>query len=123
MNVRIVRDIVAVVFQRGWIEGEKPDRRYSQILEVIQSLSKSRKIADSVVIAVEERADVQFIDDGIFVPERIVFKCEAFRKFWHAQDLFSSQDVGWQLVWTQFHVVCRSLPCECCARQQIDHPV
>src|SRR5215475_7375829 len=39
------------------------------------------------------------------------------------ENLFSSQDVGRQLVWTQFYIVCRPLPRECCARHQIDHSV
>ena len=83
MDVHVVRDVVPVVLQGRRIKRKKPDCGDAEVLKIIELLSQSCEIADPVVIAVEECADVQFINDRVLVPERIVFKCETFSRFGH----------------------------------------
>ena len=67
----IVGDVVAVVAQRRPIERQQPQRRDAQILQIIELAAEALKIADAVVIAVEEGLDVQLIDDRVLVPQRV----------------------------------------------------
>ena len=71
VDAAIVRDVVAVVAQRRWIERQQPDRRNAQLLQVVQPFDQTAEVADTVIVAVEERFDVELIDDCVFVPERI----------------------------------------------------
>src|SRR5450432_2011471 len=71
MHAGVVRDIVAVIAQRRWEERKQPDAGYAQVLKVIQLLREAFEIAHAVVVAVKESFDVGFIDDGVFVPQRI----------------------------------------------------
>ena len=71
IDVVVIGDVVAVIAQRRRIKGQKPDRGDAQFLEIIELLDQSAKIADAVAVAVVEGLDVQLIDDGVFVPERI----------------------------------------------------
>lgn len=68
VDVEIVGNVVAVVPQRGGIEGEKPQRGDSEILKIIELLGQPREVALPVGIPVEERPDVQLVDDGVLVP-------------------------------------------------------
>ena len=68
MDVGVVGDIVAVVLERRGIERQEPDRGDAQVLKVVQFLGQPAKIANSVAFAVEKGANVNFIDDGVFVP-------------------------------------------------------
>src|SRR5439155_6553366 len=43
----------------------------AESLQVIELLGQTREIADPVVFGIEEGADVQLIDDRIFVPLRV----------------------------------------------------
>ena len=71
MDVQVVGNVVAVVLERRWKEGQQPQAGDAQVLKIVEFLDQARKIADSVVVAVEEGADVQLIQHRIFVPERI----------------------------------------------------
>ena len=68
MNVGVVGDVVAVVAQRRGTEGQQPDGGDAQVLQVVELLRQAAEIADAVGHAVEEGADVDFVDDGVFVP-------------------------------------------------------
>ena len=72
MNVVVVGDVVAVVAERRRIERLQPDRRDAERLDVVELLRQPAEVADAVVVAVEESADVQLIDDRVAVPERVV---------------------------------------------------
>ncbi len=76
VNVRVAGDVVPVVLQGRRVEGEEPDGGDPQILQVIQLLRKALEISDPVPVAVEERLHVEFIDDGVLVPEGIVLQGE-----------------------------------------------
>jgi hypothetical protein len=69
---RVVRDVVAVVPARRRIEGKEPERRDAEVLQVRQLARQAEKIADAVVVTVEERADAHLVDDGVLVPGRLV---------------------------------------------------
>ena len=71
MDVVVVGDIVAVVAPGERKEGQQPDGGDAQVLQVIQFLGEAAEIAHAVVVAVVERADVDFIDDRVFVPESV----------------------------------------------------
>ena len=72
VDVVIVGDVVAVVLARRRVEGQQPDGVDAEILDVVELADQPAKVADAVVVAVEERADVHFIHDGVLVPERIL---------------------------------------------------
>ena len=80
VNVQVIGYVIAVILERRGEKRQQPQASDAQILQIIQFLQQSRKIADSIRIAVLERADMQFIDDGILVPQRI---CCAARPFCH----------------------------------------
>ena len=67
----IVRDVVAVVSERRGIKRQQPDRVDAEILDVIELLNQPLEVADAVVVRIEERSDVQLVDDGVLVPVRI----------------------------------------------------
>ena len=68
MDTCVVGDIVAVVLERRRVERQKPDRRHAEVLKVAQLLGQPAKIANSIADAVEKGADVNFIDDRVFIP-------------------------------------------------------
>jgi hypothetical protein len=72
VNVEVVGRVVPVVLHRRRVERQEPQRGDAELLEVIELLGQTREIADAVAIRVEERPDPQLVEDGVFVPERIV---------------------------------------------------
>ena len=72
MDVRVVGDVVAVVRKRRRIKRQQPERGDAEVLKIIELFGQAREIADAVAVAVAEGADMQFINDRVFVPERIV---------------------------------------------------
>jgi hypothetical protein len=69
MHVAIGADVVAVVEARRRVERQQPYRVDAQIGDVVEPGDEAGKISDTVVIAVEERFDVQLVNDRILVPE------------------------------------------------------
>ena len=72
MHAAIVGDVVAVVAPRRGIERQQPDRVDAELGDVVELGDQPGEIADAVVVGVEERLDVQLVDDRVLVPERIV---------------------------------------------------
>ena len=68
MDRAVVGDVVTVVPQGGREEGQQPQARDAQIAKVVQLLDEAGKIADPVIVAVVERADVQLVNDGVLKP-------------------------------------------------------
>ena len=68
MDALVVRDVVAVVAQRRRIEGQQPQRVDAEPLQVVELARQPGKVADAVVVAVEEGADVRLVDDRVLVP-------------------------------------------------------
>ena len=72
VDVPVVGDVVAVVFERRGEERQQPEAGDAEPLQVVELLRQPLEIADAVVVAVEERLDVRLVDDRVLVPERIV---------------------------------------------------
>src|SRR5262249_28304797 len=49
----------------------QPQRSNSEILQIIELAAQTRKIAAPIVVGVEERLDMQLIDDRVLVPHRL----------------------------------------------------
>ena len=71
MHAQIVADVIAVVAQGRRKERQKPQAGHTQFLKVVELLQQSRKIAGAVVIRVKKSFDVNFVNNGILVPQRI----------------------------------------------------
>ena len=71
MDGIVVGDVVAVVAQRGREKWHEPKSVDAQVLQIIELLHQTGKVADAVVVAVAERADVQLVNDRVFVPKRL----------------------------------------------------
>jgi hypothetical protein len=72
VDVGVVGDVIAVVAPGRWVERQQPDGGDAQVLEVVELLRQAAEVAHAVAVAVEERADVGLVDDGVLVPERVV---------------------------------------------------
>jgi hypothetical protein len=81
VDVSVVGDVVAVVAQGRGHEGQDPEAGDAEVLEVVEAGDESLEVADAVVVGVGEGADVEFIDDGVFVPERVGGTAEFFHSF------------------------------------------
>ena len=68
---RVLGDVVAIVLERRGIEGQEPEHRDAEILQVIELLPEPPEVADAVRVRVEEGADVELVDDRVLVPEGI----------------------------------------------------
>ena len=71
VDVLVIRDVVAVVAERRRVERQQPQRVDAEVLQVVELLGQPGEVADAVVRAVEERAHVRLVDDGVLVPERV----------------------------------------------------
>ncbi len=72
VDVLVIGDVVAVIAQRRRIERQQPDAGDAEARHVIELGVQPREIADAVVVGIEERLHVELVDDGVFVPKRIV---------------------------------------------------
>ncbi len=72
VDIRVVGDVVAVVPPRRGRKRKHPQRRHAEILKIIELLGQPAKIAHAVGAAVEKSTDVQFVDDRVFIPKRIL---------------------------------------------------
>src|SRR5207248_9529489 len=68
---RVVGDVVAVVAEGGGIEGQDPDGGDAKVGDVVEFLGEADEIADAVAVAVREGADVNFVEDGVLIPQRV----------------------------------------------------
>ena len=72
MHVLIVGNVVAVVLERRGIEGHQPDGVDPEVPDVVELGGQALEIADAIVVRIEERLDVELVDDRVLVPERVV---------------------------------------------------
>ena len=66
-----VGDVVAAVAERRGVEGEQPDAVDAEPLQVVELLLQAAEVARPVVVAVEERARVDLVEDGRLEPQRV----------------------------------------------------
>ena len=69
IDVDVVGDVVAVVAQGRGKEGEEPEAGDAEVLEVVEFGEEAGEVADAVGVRVHEGADVDLVDDRVFVPE------------------------------------------------------
>ena len=70
-DVEIFRNVVAVVLAGRRIEGQQPDGVDAEVRHVVELGVQPREVADAIVIGIEERLDVELIDDRVLVPGRV----------------------------------------------------
>ena len=66
-----VGDVVAAVAKRRGVERQEPDAVDAEPLQVVELVLEAPEVARPVVVAVEERARVDLVEDGGLEPERI----------------------------------------------------
>ena len=71
IDIGVVGDVVAVIAQRRGEEWQKPDAGNAEVLQIVEPREQAGKIADAVAVRVGEGANVELVDDGVLVPERI----------------------------------------------------
>ena len=71
IDVDVVGDVVAVVAQGRGEEREQPEAGDAEVLEVVELGEQAGEVADAVCVGVHEGADVELVDDRVFVPEWI----------------------------------------------------
>ena len=70
----IIGDIVAVILQRGGVDGQQPDAVHPQVLEVIQLLGQAGQVAVPIAVAVAKGAHVDFVKNRVFIPHVLSLK-------------------------------------------------
>ena len=71
VDADVVGDVVAVVAEGRGEEGEEPEAGDAEFLEVVELGDEALEVADAVGVGVGEGANVELVDDGVFVPERV----------------------------------------------------
>ncbi len=71
VDALVIGNVVAVVFPRRGVEGQQPDGVDPQVLQVIELAGQAAEITDAVLVGVAKGADVELVDDGVFVPQRV----------------------------------------------------
>ena len=64
-----VDDVVAVVAVGRGVERHEPQARHAQLGQVVDALGQPRQVAAPVAVGVEERLDVQAVDDRVLPPQ------------------------------------------------------
>ncbi len=72
MNVLVVGDVVAVILEGRGVERHQPDGIDAEVADIPELRCETLKIADTVIVRIQERPDVELIDDGVLVPKRVV---------------------------------------------------
>src|SRR5262249_50824496 len=65
-----VGDVVAAVAERRRVHGQQPEAVDAEPLEEVELLDQPAEVARAVVVAVEESAQVDLVEDRAFEPER-----------------------------------------------------
>ena len=67
----VVRNIVAIVTERGDLKWHQPDGSDAEAMQIIEPAHESLEIPDTVAIGIHVGADRKAIDDRVLVPEII----------------------------------------------------
>ena len=71
VDALVIGNVVAVVFPRRGVEGQQPDGVDPQVLKVIEFAGQAAEITDAVLVGVAKGADVELVDNGVFIPQRV----------------------------------------------------
>jgi hypothetical protein len=52
-NTKVIGDIVTVIAQRGWKEGQQPDTSNAEFFQIVELSDEAPEVADAVVIVIE----------------------------------------------------------------------
>src|SRR4051794_16887389 len=74
-----VGDVVAAVAQRRGVHRQQPDAVDAQPGEVVELLGQAEEVAGAVVVAVEEAAQVDLVEDRALEPQRVTLEPVARR--------------------------------------------
>src|SRR6516165_1997996 len=69
-----VRDVVTAVAQRRLVHRQEPEAVDAEPFQVVELVDQSPEVARAVVVAVEESADVDLVEDGPLEPEGVTFE-------------------------------------------------
>jgi hypothetical protein len=69
-----VRDVVAAVAQRRRVHRQQPDAVDAEPLQIVELLDQAAEVARAVVVAVEEAAQVDLVEDGGLEPVRLALE-------------------------------------------------
>src|SRR5918996_2681937 len=78
MDVRVVRNVVAIVPQGRGIKRQEPDGRHAEVAKIVEPFGQSGEVANAVRVAVAKRSDVELVNDRVFVPERVFIERRFF---------------------------------------------
>src|SRR5262249_37295865 len=73
-NRVIIRDVVTAVSQRRIVHRRQTDAIPTQPLDVVELFDQPAKIADAVRVRIAESTHIDFIEDRVLEPERIVIE-------------------------------------------------
>src|SRR5262249_22647724 len=68
----VVGDVVAAVPERRRVHRQQPDAVDPEPLQVVELLDQPAEVARAIVVAFEEAADVDLVEDGALEPERVL---------------------------------------------------
>ena len=74
MDREEVGDVVAAVAQRRLVHRQQPDAVDAEPLQVVELVDQPAEVAGAVVVAVEEAADVDLVEDRALEPERVALE-------------------------------------------------
>jgi hypothetical protein len=69
---RQIRDVITIIFEGGRIKRQQPEGVDPQVLEIIELLDHAAEVTDPIADGIPEGFDRRFVNDGIFVPQRII---------------------------------------------------
>ena len=107
-----VGDVVAAVAQRRRVHRQQPDAVDAEPLQVVELVDQPAEVAGAVVVAVEEPADVDLVEDRGLEPERVPL--EPVARLRHAlalpglltgglRPLAKCPGVNWDICWLAVH--------------------
>ena len=71
IDIVVIRDVIAIIVHGRGIKRQQPDGGHAQLLEIVELLDQTAKIADPIAVAVVKGLHMQFVDDCVLVPKRI----------------------------------------------------
>src|SRR5205823_3920185 len=74
-----VGHIVAVVLEWRGQDRHQPQTGHAQLAQVVELFNKPAQIARTVAVAVVEAAHVDFVEDGVLVPQAVSGTCAFVR--------------------------------------------
>ena len=64
-----VRDVVAVVFARGGVEGHQPQAGHPEVGEVLEAVGHTADVAGAVAVRIVEGLDVGAVEHRVLPPQ------------------------------------------------------